>query len=78
MSQPTARELATLAACLRHSSEKRAAYELGIPLQTAKNRLTRLYRKLDVSCQSEAAISLGWLEVPEQYTGTSEVIAATG
>jgi DNA-binding NarL/FixJ family response regulator len=63
--QPTARELEVLAACLRQGSQKAAAYELGIAVQTVKNTTSGLYRKLDVDSAGGAAEALGWLTLPE-------------
>lgn len=77
MSKPTARELQVFAACLRRSSAKEAARELGISHQTVKNHLGNLYRKLGVDCDTQAAIALGWLVLPLDDVTTGGV-AATG
>lgn len=65
MSDPTARELEVLAAMLRRGSAKEAAHELGIATETVRNHASRLYLKLGVDSQSQAAIALGWLKVPD-------------
>ena len=64
MSQPTARELQVFAICLRRSSAKEAARELGISHQTARNHLRHLYWRLGVECDTQAAVALGWLVLP--------------
>ena len=62
--RPSRRQLQVLAACLRHGSEKAAAHELGVTLDAVKKSNYRLYQRLGVGCNTEAAEALGWLRVP--------------
>jgi DNA-binding CsgD family transcriptional regulator len=66
VSTPTARELEVLAACLR-LGQKCAAVELGISTNTVRAHVTNLTRKLGVQGRDQAAIALGWLELPSLY-----------
>jgi DNA-binding CsgD family transcriptional regulator len=62
--QPTARELEVLAACLRLGSQKMAAHELGISPLTVAAHIANLTRKLGVQGRDQAAVALGWLILP--------------
>ena len=62
--RPTVRQLEAFAAMLRCRSAKEAARELGVAPSTIRSHVRDLYGKLDVQCQSQAAIALGWLVVP--------------
>ena len=64
--RPTVRELEVLTHVLR-SCNKQAALELGLSPQTVKNHLSKLYRKLEVHSNTEAAVQLGWFMVPKYY-----------
>lgn len=62
---PSPAQIATLVAYVRTFSQKRAAKERGVAIQTVKNHLEELYRRLGVSSALEAVVVLGWLSVPE-------------
>lgn len=61
---PTPRQLDVIGAYVRTGSEKAAAAALGISIQTVKNDLSSLYRRLGVTKAMEALTALGWVEVP--------------
>lgn len=62
---PTDRELRVLAAQLRYGSYG-ASRRLNLAQSTVKNHLTNLYDKLGAESQSDAALRLGWLELPPE------------
>jgi DNA-binding NarL/FixJ family response regulator len=62
----TETDLATLAALVHAGGDQKlAAVRLGIRWSTIRNRLGRIYRRLNVRSQVEAFIEVGWLRVPE-------------
>ena len=63
---PTEREKRCLALSLVYG-RKTAAYGLGISMRTIRNHLTSLNQKLGVETAREAAIVLGWLQIPMEY-----------
>ena len=67
---PTEREKQCLAASLVYG-RKEAAYALGITVATLRNHLSSINYKLGVETAREAAIVLGWLNIPEQYLDCS-------
>lgn len=64
--QPTERQLQVFANFLLHGT-KEAAVVLDIAEQTVKNTLTDLYIRLGVESQAQAAVALGWLDIPDGY-----------
>jgi DNA-binding NarL/FixJ family response regulator len=81
---PTPRDLEIFTSVCRSGSQKQAAYELGVSLQTVKNHCTKLYRRLGVASQLEASVALGWTVLPMPCPtcghvgrpGTTVVVAA--
>lgn len=67
--EPTDRQLAALRAYLAAGSVKDAARNLGIAPQTMKNHLASVYADLGVGSALEAALTLGWLRLPNSYAG---------
>ena len=61
---PTLRQLQVMEAYVRTGSQKAAAHECNLSIQTVKNHLTALYARLDVSNVLEALTKLGWVEIP--------------
>ena len=61
---PTPGQLRVLAAYVRTGSQKAAAHECEISLQTVKNHLSALYARLDVGGGMEAVSRLGWVRIP--------------
>ena len=61
----TVRQAEVLTAYLRTGSYQGAARQLGMPLQSVKNHLTAVYRRLGVDNALGAAKAIGWLQVPE-------------
>jgi DNA-binding NarL/FixJ family response regulator len=74
LNEPTDRQLQVLAHAML-LGEAAAAHTLGITQQTVKNHLAKLYRTIGVRTRDTAAVSLGWLHVPAEYspTDTAEV-----
>lgn len=68
VAQPSPREVQCLALSLEFG-RKGAAHRLGIQEQTVKNNLTSLYKRLDVTSASQAAIALDWLRIPSHLSG---------
>lgn len=66
---PTERDLVIFAAFCTMGG-KEAARALGVSRATIHRHLTRIYRRLGVGCAGwgaiEAAMALGWMEVPDQ------------
>jgi hypothetical protein len=62
---PTSGMLRVFTAYVRAGSQKAAAQECGVAVQTVKSQLGELYTRLDVGSAMEAAAKLGWLHVPE-------------
>lgn len=60
----TLREWAILRAKATGAVEQAISADLGLSVQTVKNHLSRIYRKLDVTNAIEAFGSVGWLHVP--------------
>ena len=63
---PTQRQLDFLRTYLVSSSLKEAAYQEGVTLAAAKNRLNALYQRLGVHSAIEASIALGWTVLPPE------------
>ena len=63
---PTPRQLQVMAAYVRTGSQKAAAHECNLSIQTVKNHLTALYVRLDASGVLEALTKLGWVAVQGQ------------
>ena len=61
---PTPAQVAALAAYMRLASQKAAARERGVSIQTFRNHLTGLYQRLEVTNAIEAATALGWVHPP--------------
>ena len=61
---PTSRQLQIMEAYVRTGSQKAAAHECGISLQTAKNHMTGLYARLDAGGAIDALTKLGWVALP--------------
>lgn len=61
---PTERELESLAEVFVHGDQQRAADCMGIARSTMKQALTNLYARLGAISGMEAAVSLGWLDFP--------------
>ena len=59
----TKRQLQVLAYSLNYGIAD-AASRLDITEQTAKNLLQALYRKIGVHTMTQAAIRVGWLQIP--------------
>ena len=66
---PTRRELQALANALLFG-RKEAAMRMGIKPTTLRNHLTSLNERLEVNNMREAAIALGWLDVPAEHVTT--------
>lgn len=64
--QPTEREKQCLANALLYGQSEAAA-RLDISAQTLKNHLTNLYARLGAESYADAAIALGWLDIPGEY-----------
>lgn len=48
----------------KHGSQKLAAYEMGLSLQSFRNALSHIYLKLSADNYITAVINLGWLVLP--------------
>jgi DNA-binding NarL/FixJ family response regulator len=55
-----------MATYVRCGSQKVAAFECGITLQTFKNHLTGLYARLDADNVLDALNRLGWIVIPPE------------
>jgi DNA-binding CsgD family transcriptional regulator len=62
----TDQQFRCLALSLLYNSDVVAA-TMGISPQTVKNHLYVVYRKLGVKSKSQAAVRLGWLDIPGRY-----------
>lgn len=60
---PTGRQIACLAAYMRTGSQKAAAAEVGVTVQTFRNYMKTLYARLDVTGAITAASALGWIRI---------------
>ena len=61
---PTQQQLRVMAAYVRTGSQKAAAHECNLSIQTVKNHLSALYARLDASNVLGALAKLGWVRVP--------------
>jgi len=61
---PTPGQLVAFRAYVETGSQKAAADRCGIRVQTVKNHMLGLYRRLGVGGAMEAAGALGWVRVP--------------
>jgi len=64
VADPTPAQLRVMAAYVRTGSQKQAAYECGIALQTVKTHMSGLYVRLGVGGAMEAVTKLGWVALP--------------
>lgn len=79
MTQPlTPLEWLTLIAYARHEDQTVAAHELGIGVHRMKNRLSRIYLKLDAHTSIGAFKAVGWLTLPGDQTRTPDSIGSSG
>ena len=62
----TDQQLRCLALSLLYDAET-VANTMGISRQTLKNHLSLLYARLRVKSKSQAAVRLGWLDIPGKY-----------
>lgn len=74
------REWTILRAKATGAVEQVIAHDLGLSVQTVKNHLSRIYRKLDVTNAIEAFVAKGWLVIPAAerlvlYVATDELSA---
>ena len=63
---PTPQQLRVMAAYVRTGSQKAAAHECNLSLQTVKNHMTALYLRLGAGNVLEALTRLGWVRVPAE------------
>ncbi|HEY5276950.1 MAG TPA: hypothetical protein VIK38_10555 [Coriobacteriia bacterium] len=61
---PTLRQLQVMEAYVRTGSQKAAAHECGISIQTVKNHMTGLYARVDAGGAMGALTKLGWVVLP--------------
>jgi len=61
---PTPQQLRVMSAYVRTGSQKAAAHECNLSLQTVKNHMTALYLRLGAGNVLEALTKLGWVRVP--------------
>ncbi len=61
---PTPQQLRVISAYVRTGSQKAAARERGIALQTVKAHMQGLYARLGVGGAMEALTKLGWVALP--------------
>jgi DNA-binding CsgD family transcriptional regulator len=61
---PTTAQLRVMAAYVRTGSQKAAAHECGIRVQTVRNHMAGLYVRLGVGGAMEALTKLGWVALP--------------
>ena len=61
---PTPGQLVAFRAYVETGSQKAAAHQCGIRVQTVKNHMLNLYRRLGVGGAMEAAMALGWITLP--------------
>ena len=67
---PTPQQLRVMAAYVRTGSQKAAAHECNLSIQTVKNHCTALYARLGVGNVLEALTKLGWVAVPGTVSAT--------
>ena len=68
---PSRRQLQCLEALIICGTQKDAATYLGISIQTFKNHMGTLYKRMGTNSSMETASKLGWVNIPSNEAGPS-------